>query len=415
VSKGASTRKRILEAAWRVSDARGAESVLGGASLREVAGAAGLSPSAVLYHYSSMSDLAVAMVEELADSVSSLPVEVVDEMLDRAVDDGPAAAIRLAAQGNWDLLNTPEELTWERRLARCYGATGEGAGTGQVRDALARLTRSYIGDLELVYRRTVDRLGLHLVEPFDVAEAARAAAAVSEGLLYHVLCDPDAVRPDLVADVLVAFVSAIAVPQPGPVHLAEVASSLDRAVEAAVVGEGATDLVTAGGLGPLFADGIDTITFTQVARELACRPDEVVLRFGSLRRLAAMSFHRHVGEIDRAARRRAEQGTEVALADGLHELARAASSDRHCALALLHERQHAQLRRGEDPVGDIRTLVPLGAPIALELWDLVPGPPSARSDLAELLVDTVLGYAATHPRATLNTVTSTALRLLPAR
>lgn len=412
--KGSATRRRILDAAWEVSDSRAADVVLAGISVRDVARAAGTSPSAVTYHFPTMRDLAIAMVDRLVETTSLAPLELVDLLLDSVERDGPLAMVRAAAEGNWDALNTPEEITYERRLARCYAATTADPDGEEVRRRLDRLTTSWIEDIAAVYGRTAERAGIQLVEPFEMTHLARALAGLSEGLLYHSMASPGTVPRSLVGDVVVALLSATVVPAPSPVALDERAVTLSGARAPAGDSTTAADLADAGSVAGLFVSGWEDVTLTQAGRGLGCSASEVANRFGTVRRLAAISFHRHLGAVDAAVDRRPGAGAAVNLADGVQELARAAVRDPHCALALAHERQSAQLAPPtEDPGHDVRALVPLGAALARPLGELVPGPPSRVTDVADLVTDTVLTYGATHTRRPLSSISEMALRLVP--
>jgi hypothetical protein len=145
---------------------------------------------------------------------------------------------------------------------------------------------------------------------------------------------------------------------------------------------------------------------------MGIEPQEAADRFGSLPRLAALSFGRHVPVVGEAVARRRRAGASVSLADGVYELGRCAQADRHCALALLHERQRAAVVSVE-AAGDVRQLVPLTTLLAEPLTEVIGRSERTGAELADLVVDTVLGYAATRPRTPIGTITETALRLLP--
>jgi AcrR family transcriptional regulator len=414
-TKGAATRRRILEAAWEASDQRATDVILAGLSVRDVAAAAGTSPSTVLYHFPTMRALALAMVDHLADTTSLLPLEVVEVMLDRAEPEGPIAIIQSAAAGNWDLLNTPDELVYERRLCRCYAATRTGPDAEAIRRRLDEVISGWIHDIAVVYELAAERAGLRLVDPFDFEDLARVLAGLTEGLLFQSLACSDAVGRDLVVGAVVALVSSVVAPAPQPVALAERALVLGSGR----VGDEAdtvSRLRDAVAVAHLFTDGWESVTLTRCAHALGHTPQEVAERHGTVRRLAATSFARHLPAVAEAVDRRAERGPAVSLADGVHELARAAVADRHCALALLHERQSAQMTPGvEDSGHDVRSLVPLGATLAA----VVAGHAGLEratqaAELADLVVDTVLALGATRPRTPLNRITEMALRLVPA-
>ncbi len=406
--KGVATRRRILESAWQMVDARGAESLLAGVTLREVAAAADMTPSSITYHFPTMRDLAIGMVELLeADSTAEpQPVAVVDMILDTAHAEGLATAIRLAAEANWASLTTPEELALQHRLNRTVAAALDPA----MREGLTRLTDSWVLDLARIYERTSERLGLRPVEPFTHLDLARAVAAMADGMLRHWMCDPAAIRPGLLEDMAVLVTSASMVPAGRHTTLSEISAQLP--------GPGGeddpllADLQAAHGLAETFTTGVDGVTLSQLGEALGCGADEVANRFGTVRRAAALSFHRHLQGVRDAVARRPDAGDGVSLTDGVYELARATLQDPHCALALAHER-HVSRLGAESARTDVRALVPVGEALVPPLREVVEGPPSDQADLADLVADTVLVYGATHPRQTIATVTEVALRLVP--
>jgi AcrR family transcriptional regulator len=407
--KGVATRRKILEAAWRLVDAQGAESLLAGVTLREVATKAAMTPSSITYHFPTMRALAVGMVEmlETDETADPQPVAVVDMILDTAEHEGLATAIRLAAAANWEILTSPEELALQHRLNRTVAA----ALDPEMREGLTRLTDSWVLDLARIYERTAERLGLRPVEPFTHEDLARAVAAMADGLLRHWMCDPDAVRPGLLEDMAVMVTSATMVPAARPTTLSELSAQLPR--------PGAEDplphdLQEAHRLAELFGSGVDGVTLSQLGSVLRCGADEVATRFGTVRRAAALSFHRHLRGVHEAVARRPDAGHGVSLTDGVYELARATLVDPHCALALVHERQRDRLDPPSVDV-DVRVLVPVGEVLVPALAEVVDASPSDTADLADLVADTVLSYGATHPRQAITTVTDTALRLVPDR
>lgn len=411
--KGAATRRRIVEAAWELSDARGAEAILAGVTLREIATAADMTPSAVTYHFPTMQALGLAMVEHLAASVSMTPIEIVDQLMDRVIDEGVAAVVRAGAQANWNILTEPAEVDFERRLTRCYSAIGDNPDSEAIKRLIASTTAVWIAEAQHVYERTATRMGLRQIEPFTFEDLARVAAAVSEGLLYQWMCDPQAVRHDLAADVLVALVSATLSRAPRSVTLEERASDLPRPpTTAEPTNDG--DVAAAAAVASLFAGGVTEVTLTEVARAMGCGPEEVVERFGSVNGVAALSFGRHVALVAEAVERRREVAAAVRLTDGVYELTRCAQDDPHCAVALLQERQRSAVQPATiSPGRDIGTSVRFAAVLLPPLRAVLDRPEAELVDLAEVLVDTTLGHAATHPRTAPASVTELVLRLVP--
>ncbi len=406
--KGRATRARILDAAWELSDARGAEAILGGVTLRELAAAVDMAPSAIGYHFPTTESLAVAMVQHLLAGMSPLSIDAIDALVDYAESDGFVSAARLAARFNWQVLTSPDEVTFERRLMRCYGSAPSHDG---IRRILAAAVDGWVGEIADTYGRTAELLGLRPIEPFDVREVARAVSAMTEGLLQYWMLDPTAVRGDLAEDVVVALASAAVIPAEREVALAERAAETPGGAPGAPP-EPAVGLRLAAAAAPLFSSGVGHVTLTEAARQMGIEPGEAAERFGSVQLVAAMSFGRHLALVESSVDRRRTVAPAVSLTDGVYELARCALADPHCALALAHERQRAAL--GVPPERDVRRLVPLTSVVACPLGELLDVPTADVTELGDLVVDTVLTQAATRSRAPIASITATALRLVPA-
>ncbi len=410
-SKGAATRRRIIDTAWELSDACDVP-LLGGVSLRHVAQAADLSPAAITYHFATMDDLALAMVEALVEELCDVKwpalVETIDVLLDQAAEAGVAVVTRLAADANWAALISDQEITVQRRLTRCYAARGDHV---RVHELLATLHRSWVDTVTLLYERTIERLELQVVDPFTTRDIAQALSALGEGLKVRWMIDHDVVRPGLFGDVAVALVSSVLAAESRPVALDEIAIGLRRPDAGRDDVDPASLVAATGPLAPLFADGIGTTTLTTVGRALGCGPTEVVERYGSVRRVAALSFSRHVEPVETASRRRRDAGPEVALADAVYELARLTLGDPHCALALLQER-HESLLAGTSG-WDLHAAVPLGPAIVEPLGALVHDGAAHLDELADVVVDLTLSAAAARQGRSPAEVAERSLRLVP--
>jgi AcrR family transcriptional regulator len=409
--KGAATRRRILDAAWDLSDERGVDTVLAGVTLREVAAASGMTPSSVSYHFPTMHDLAVAMVEHLIASTSLQPdttTEVVGDELAGRADEGLATALRAALRADWDVLTSPTATTLQHRVNRAEA----GASDPAIRDGVAAINRTWVEQLTELYEATAAEFELRPVEPLTLPDLARAIFAMIDGLQRQWMVDPDAVRPDLSSDIAVLLISAAVVPAGRPTDLEEITVQLPRPVVADLGRSAATD--AAARVAHLFASGMHDVTLTRVGQELGWGAEHVARHFGSVRALAAMAFHRHLTVVEEAVQRRPSAGARTCLTDGVYELARAALADPHCALALAHERQETRLRPlPERPGEDIRALVPVGEVLAGPLEAAGDRRRSECIELGDLVADTVLTHAATHPRRTISDVTGLALRLVP--
>lgn len=409
--KGAATRRRILDAAWELGDRRGVETVLAGVTLREVAAAAGMTPSSVSYHFSTMRDLAVAMVEHLIASTDLQPnttTDVVGEELAARADQGLASALRAAFRADWEVLTGSEAIRLQHRVNRAEA----GASDPAVRAGVAAINRTWVELLNELYEATAAQFELRPVAPLTLPDLSRAIFAMIDGLQRQWMHDPDSVRPDLSSDIAVLLISAAIVPAGRPTDLEEITVQLPRPPGLHL--DGPSPVEVAARVAHLFSAGLHDVTLTRVGTELGWGAEHVARHFGSVRSVAAMSFHRHVAVIEDAVHRRPDAGPRTCLTDGVYELARAALSDPHCALALAHERQDRRLLPLPDRPGeDIRALVPLGEVLA---HPLEAGGERRRSEcieLADVVADTVLAQAATRRRSTITDVTELALRLVP--
>ena len=418
-AKGEAARAGIIAAAWDAVDDTGVEQLLAGVSLRDVAKRAGVSPSTVTYHFESMAALADAMAEALLAQLSMVPVEAVEELL--LVEGGNAAdSIRAAADLNWAILTLEEEQRYERRLMRLFAATGSPRDGERLRRLFSTgYWGAFLPYLEDVYTRAVELLGLRFIEPFTAESVARIGAALNESMVQQWMIDPGVVRPTLHSDALVALVSAVTVPEAHAGEIAELEVGLAQGVS---MGDASPQELSdieelrsiAALAAPLFVERFDDVTLTDVARTVGISVRDVAARFGTVRRVAAVSFARHVDVLDEAATRRALLDPVLGVVDLLCELARCAQSDRQCALALVAERLSAQLSVGRvRDLDDIRFQVPVGPTLFTMAGPMTDLSPDALYDTVALMVDTALVYAMTRPDVAPAAVAGTVLRLLP--
>ncbi len=422
--KGEAARQRIVAAAWDAVDETGVEQILAGVTVREVARRADMSPSMVTYHFGTMADLADAMAASLLDDLRLIPADAVAQLFS-AEGRTVGEVVRLAAAFNWQLLTLPEVQSYTRRLMRLSAA----AGPGKDGDRLSELLRErywnvLLGELRNVYRTALDGLDLRLVEPFDTELMARIGAAFEASLVQQWMLDPEGVPDGLSGDVLVALISSVTVPAARRVELAEIEAGIPMGSEPArpwTLDESSEiDLADVARLqkigeaaGPLFRDGVRAVTMTDVAHAVGLPVAELVHRFGTVQRIAAVSFARHIPAIVDALHRRADVSAEVSAADMYCELARCAQADPFCARALVSERVVAQLLDQPFDMSDIRFQVPIALGAITAVQSLTPVTTAQAIDLAALTVDTTLGYAMTRRDLAPAKVAAVVMRLIP--
>ncbi|MFT3866636.1 MAG: TetR/AcrR family transcriptional regulator [Solirubrobacterales bacterium] len=185
----AQTRARILEAAGEIFTSRGYE----GASIDEVAAAAGLTKGAVYSSFAGKDELFFALVADRLDQRLALVADLDDgerdmrDLLEKAEDD---LAVLFTTQADWHRLfiecwaramHDPERrVDWARRR---------------------RAARAVITDF---FERAQAGSGERL--PFPAADLALVSMALSNGLAMEHIADPDSVDPGLFARTLARLV-----------------------------------------------------------------------------------------------------------------------------------------------------------------------------------------------------------------
>ncbi len=424
-AKGEETKRRVVRAAWELTGRRDVEQMLCGVSLREVAAEAGLTPSAVTYHFPTMADLALGMVEEFVETRSPVRIESVERGFDGVDIASLVDAVRAAADFNWAVNTSADEVAFERRLCRFYSATGDHGAPLELTRLLGRFNRRWVEELTAIYEGVGAATGRVPVEPFTFREIAQIMWSLFEGLQHQWMGEPDSVRADLLSDVAVVIAGVLTTPIRQPVGFEEIGARLsggrvepapdpDRLVAAAATAA------------PLFSAGIPGVTFAQVADVLDWSPEVVLACFGTLERVAALAFARHLPAIEAAVGRREDAPVELRLADGLYELGRCATSDRHCAAALLVERVERRAgpavgAPGSEPAAEGRSggrePVPLERPLRPLVAQLIGGRSAGGSaaevdTVAQAMVDLVLAQAALEHPVALSQLTELAMRLV---
>jgi AcrR family transcriptional regulator len=191
----AATRAELLDAAARVFRRRGYE----GASVAEIADAAGYSHGAVYSNFKSKEDLFLALYEQrVARRVAEIDAAwsaegtleerakaAGDDWLERLVGDPTPFLLRLELT-----VRAAHDRRLRRKLATRVGA---------VPLAIRRLVESALEEDE------------HMAEPLPVPaeEIAIAFQALSLGLALEALADPKAVRPGLGGDLAAVLSAAV--------------------------------------------------------------------------------------------------------------------------------------------------------------------------------------------------------------
>lgn len=420
--KGEAARNRILAAAWDEIDDLGVEQLLAGVSIRDVAARAGVAPSSVTYHFGTTAELADAMADWLLERSTMAPLtdlEGVEDVI-LAHAGNLADAIRMASDLNWARLTSDEEQDFARRVMRLFAATGSTVDGERMSDRLnTRYWGSFLPEVAALYDRVLGRLGLHWVEPFEAETLARMGPS---WLIQQWMVDRS-VRSTLYGDIVVGLMSAITAPVARSQELAELEVRLPALpvdplgmVEASAreLADVEEQRELAAAAAPLFVERFDDVTMTEVARMMGHPVREVAARFGTVRRVAAVSFFRHVGAVEEAATRRAHMDPLLGVVDLMCELARRVQGDRQCARALLAERLGAELVAPRvSEIDDVRFQVPIGPLLFSAAAPVTDLSPDGLYEVTALMIDTLLGYAMTRPDAAPAHIADVVMRLLP--
>ncbi len=419
--KGEAARDRILAAAWDEIDDLGVEQLLAGVSIRDVAARAGVAPSSVTYHFGTTAELADAMADWLLERSTMAPLTDLEGVEDVILDHAGnlADAIRLASDLNWARLTSDEEQRFARRIMRLFAATGSTVDGDRMSDRLnTKYWGSFLPKVAALYDRVLGRLGLHWVEPFEAETLARMGPS---WLIQQWMVDRS-VRPTLYGDIVVGLVSAITAPVERSRELAELEVRLPNLVDPLGLVEPSdrelADVEEQRELAPaaaeLFVERFDDVTMTEVARTMGRPVRDVANRFGTVRRVAAVSFFRHVEAVEEAATRRAHVDPLLGVVDLMCELARRAQADRQCARALLAERLGAELVAPKvSAIDDVRFQVPIGPILYAAAEPVTDLSPDGLYELTALMIDTLLGFAMTRPDVAPAHIADVVMRLLP--
>jgi len=187
-------RRALLDAAAQVFARRGVD----GASVDDVAAAAGFTKGAVYSHFSSKDGLVAALVEDKVSAYLALGLEAVSDtsvpLAQRAQALGDRLTVAVDEQRDWTLLFL--EL-WQRAVRSApVGAAPDGAFLARRRELHAAVTRAITEHAEAS--------GAHLLMP--PPELATLLMALANGLAIERHADPGSVPDELLGRVLALVV-----------------------------------------------------------------------------------------------------------------------------------------------------------------------------------------------------------------
>jgi AcrR family transcriptional regulator len=192
----ARTREELLAAARSVFLRRGFH----GATLEEIAEAAGYTKGAVYSNFAGKDDLYLALLEEHYDGRVAAYAEM---LLDETSFE---AAVR--AVGRFMAESDAREPDWLPTLAEFVA---HAARHESLRRAYVRTRERFLAAIADVIQTLCDRHGLRLLVP--ALEAARASSLLARGYSAERRLDPDAVSPDMFVELHAGFMLGLTGPR----------------------------------------------------------------------------------------------------------------------------------------------------------------------------------------------------------
>lgn len=405
------TRSDLIREGWKLHLNRSLPNVIAGIKSAEVAAAAGVTTGSFYHHFPNSTVFADELVLSLLDQEDMF--ETFLENVRSTVDGGNTDSfktIRQLVQATWDRMWADEDYVdgfsqvislWAYRNAPLSEPRGQFETVGDVIGHVMGVREQ--GALE-VWRSLLRNGRLDFAAPFNVNTAALILTSLFHGFTLRAAIDSDAVSDDLMANVAQSFSIAITTPRfddnapqpegyrPGTIADAPSDSPLSPQAKSGAKRRRETiDRIVEVSIG-MFDDGWESVSASDVAERADVSVQTVINLFGSVRKLAAMTFVRHTDRIRLAVQNAPDDPASV-LHSGLSVLAECAASDPGAARALLDERLQVYLQPLHHPnTLDIRMEVPVTATIIAPVYGLGYSGLAA-IDAAATAVQFVLGYS----------------------
>lgn len=371
------SRERLIEAGWAASDDLQLAKAFAGVTTASIAERAGLTTGSFFHHFSNASEfsdaMALAFVQkglEQGDPSGELGEE--SNFVD-LVESIRSALTQTWINGTTDPVNQArfrcEMRLWTFHHVPLSEPTDSYSTVGEIlRDSYKvserRSSRSWSNALK--------RSGRQLLNPFDMPKVATAITALYEGLLLRSAVDPEAVDPNLFADVSAAIVNSLTGPAGMIATFDDTSVQLTgREVRSPQAKSGArrrqenwTRIVSAAS--GMFGGGWENVSATEIADRAGMSAQTVLNLFHSVQRVAAATFVTHANEMYEFALSGSAEDPLNGLRATLTALSQRTGVAPEAARALLAERIKASVERGQSISDlDIRIEVPVGGAIAL--------------------------------------------------
>ncbi|MGB6058673.1 MAG: TetR/AcrR family transcriptional regulator [Microthrixaceae bacterium] len=417
------SRERLIEAGWAASDDLQLPKAFAGVTTASVAERAGLTTGSFFHHFKNAAEfsdaMALAFVQkglQQGDPSGELGEE--GNFVD-LVELIRSALTQTWINGTTDPVNQArfrcEMRLWTFHHVPLSEPTDSYTTVGEIlRDSYKASERRSSKS----WNNALARSGRQLLDPYNMAKVATAITALYEGLLLRSAVDPEAVDPNLFADVSAAIVNSLTGPAGMTATFDDTSVQLKGwEVRSPQAKSGArrrqenwTRIVSAAS--GMFGGGWENVSATEIADRAGMSAQTVLNLFHSVQRVAAATFVTHANEMYEFALSGSVEEPLDGLRATLTALSQRTGVAPEAARALLAERIKASVERGNSMSDlDIRIEVPIGGAIALWISRLGIGGDRG-TDISAILANFVLGATLSGGLETPEIVEA-AIRLLP--
>lgn len=408
------TRKeKLIHSGWELFHGLPLSGVFAGLTAAKVASEAEVTTGSFFHHFPNAAAFADALVLQHADIAVPAPAKREEiAAIGQEWNLDASAVVHYVAGEIWQshLNGTEYEadmirvLTlWTHRHAELATPTDRYRTAGDVVLDVIQARERMATD---TWRDLLDITHMEFAPGYPVAVAAMVLTALFDGLAIRHAVDPDSVSETIYADIAWIITDAITVPKqvdpfgdstvipPGrPGYTGRDTINLSPQAQSGARRRNESKAQVLQHCSDMFGSGWESVTITEIAHQAQVSAQTVINVFGTVRKVAAVSFGQHLGKISLAGSTAALISPEAELLAILESIAESAIRDPGSALALLSERINLNVRPQIPTHGlDVRIEVPLDRLILRPLSDMglngQTGPVTA-----DTLINFVLGHA----------------------
>jgi AcrR family transcriptional regulator len=298
-------REELVDAGMGMAAARRFQDLLAGIDTRSITDDVGVTTGSFFHHFRNRAHFAEAVVDRFVEQWEVISATTVAE-IESITSSDTSNDVRSVAQADWgrvrrsDLIATVQHLLWSSRnepISQDTSVTGA--------EVLTRCYRSLNDRTAPACRKVIAAAGREFMPPFDERDFAVALTALVDGLEMRWSVEPEAVREQLFADVVLALTVAVTRPAVEPardLELAGLEAQLQQARPARTPAgdgeDGETWRQIADAAAPLFAGRqVRDVSVAEVAAAAGVSTSTVYDQFGTVSAVAACAWARHFPEL----------------------------------------------------------------------------------------------------------------------